>query len=213
MTSDDQDSLRFCMFPNKVFTDASQASMAAVKVAPGAIIDLQTEPTALDAQAKAEIMEARFNYDPRLEHALERVKADMYELLSVPKATVEDYKGMQASGKALKALYWPLITRCEEKWATWDAAIEWMVDMIAQMARAYGEAAAFEGAKYAVQIEHLYPITDDEDVERDADLREVTAKARSRKSYIEKWQRMDDAEAEITQIAKERGTLEDSYMT
>lgn len=213
MTSDDQDALRFCMFPQTVFTDAAEKSLEAIKVAPKAMIDLQTEPTAVDVQAKAGILESGFSYDGRLEHALERVKSDMYEILSVPKATIEDYKGMQASGKALKALYWPLISRCEEKWATWDTALKWMVDTIAQLAAAYGGGEAFCGARYKVEINHLYPITDDEEEERALDLREVSAKARSRKSYIEKWQRMDDADDEIEQLAKERTALEESYMT
>lgn len=38
-----------------------------------------------------------------------------------------------ASGKALRMLYDDLITRCEEKWATWDEAIIWLLRLIEEI--------------------------------------------------------------------------------
>ena len=211
LTSDDQDALKFNMFPQRVFEDASEDSLAQIKIAPGAMIDLQTDPAAIDRQAKYGMLEAGFNYDARLENHLKRIKSDMYALMCVPEGTPEDYKAMGISGKAMRALYWKLTSRCEEKWASWDTALKWMVHTLEKMAVAYGQGAEFAGADYTVTIEHLYPIMDDEEEERELDLREVAQKARSIKSYVEKWQPNTDADGELKQIAQERAMLEEYY--
>lgn len=211
LTSDDQDALKFNMFPQRVFTDASEASMEGVVIAPNAMVDLQTDPAGNGRQAQYGMLESGFNYDSRIENAIERVLTDMHKLLSVPKATTEDYKGMGVSGKALRALYWPLITRCEEKWATWDTALKWMVRCIIDVDESHGQK-RFAGAKFIVSIDHLYPITDDEEAERELDMHEVNRKVRSIKSYLEKWQPNVNSDEQLLQIAKELRLLEDAYL-
>lgn len=211
MTSDDQDALRFNMFPQRIFTDASEESLEKIQISPGSMVDLQTDPAATDRQAKFGVLEPGFNYNDRLENAIERVNSDMYELLGVPKATTEDYKGMGVSGKAMRALYWPLISRCEEKWATWGTALKWMVRCLVDIDRSHG-ANRFATARYIVQIEHLYPITDDEEAERLNDLTEVMRQARSKKAYIEKWQPNACSDDELRQVALEQAMLEDAFV-
>ena len=79
------------------------------------------------------------------------------------------------------------------------------------MARTYGTARVPE-IGHTIKVEHLYPIPDDEDEERAADLTEVGAGARSKLSYIGKWQPDIDAEGELRQIqAEQRAT--DAYGT
>ena len=51
--------------------------MDRVKIAPGAIIDAQTDPSS-DHQVDAKILEAQFSYNERIENALNRDKNDMY---------------------------------------------------------------------------------------------------------------------------------------
>ena len=211
ISSDDQDALRFNMFPQTVFTDASEDSLAEIKVAPKAMIDLQTDAAKADGQAKAQVLEAGFSYGERVEQVLDRLDVDMRKQLGVPPKTLDEYKSSGLSGKALKALYWPLIIKCDEKWTEWDAALIWMVGCLYDLAIAYGYGKEFEGAQYTVGIEHLYPLTDDEEEERALDLREVQAGARSIQSYIDKWRPTADAEAELQQIAKEKRLLEERY--
>ena len=64
LNSDDIDALRFQMFGQDVVTDAAGASVEAIVRAPGALVDLQTDPTmAMDGrQAKMERVESRFSY-------------------------------------------------------------------------------------------------------------------------------------------------------
>lgn len=210
--SDDADALKYNMFPQKVFVDASQDSMDALKIAPNAAIDLQTEPGLTGGRAAASVLESTFNYDSRLQHYLELLRQDMYSLLSVPQITKDTLQGIGVSGKAMRAMYWDLICRCDEKWADgWDDAIRWMVEHLFRMARAYGT--ALPEIDYLVDIDHLYPLMDDEEEERERDLNEVSRQARSRRSYIQKWHALDDPDAELKQIRAERQLLEESWAT
>lgn len=209
LISDDQDALRFNMFPMRIFKNASQESMEKLKISPGAIGDLSTDAAA-QGDVDANILESQFGYDGRFEHAIDRVKKDMYQLLSVPEVDADKLKSLGISGKAMKALYWPLICRCEEKWAAWDTAIRWLVRILVKMAKEYG-IADYTAAKYTIGIDHLYPIPDDEEDERGLDMQEVKARVRSRKAYVEKWQPTVDADAEIEQMAAEARMAEDGY--
>ena len=63
MVSDDQDALRFNMFPQTVFTDATENCLGSVKISPGAMIDLQTDPSQQGKQAQVSKLETHFSYD------------------------------------------------------------------------------------------------------------------------------------------------------
>ena len=210
LKSDDVDALKFNMFPQKVFVDASQASMDNIVIAPGAMIDLQSDPARVgQGHADAKVLEPTFSYDQRYEHAIDRIESDMYALISVPNVGTEELKGFAASGKAMRALYWDLICRCEEKWAEWDDALKWMVRRLIEMARLFGGTQLPE-IEYSVRVVHLYPIPDEEEDERMRDLQEVSQGTRSRLTYITKWQQGVDAAGELTQIQAERRS-EDAY--
>jgi len=211
LNSDDQDALKFNMFPQRVFTDATEESLEKIKIAPGAMVDLQTDPASREGrQAQAKMLESSFGYDSRFENAINRIKNDMYALLSVPNVGLEQLKGIATSGKAMRALYWGLISRCEERWNTWDAALRWMVRGLIKMAGAYNTA-SLPDIPYRVKIEHLFPIPEDEEEERDRDLTEVAQQVRSRQSYIGKWQPEEDAKTQWTEIIDEQRLTEDMY--
>jgi len=204
--SDDLDALKYQMFGQKVFTDASQESMENIRIAPNAMIDLQSEPGS-PHQARAQVLETTFAYGEHMKQTLDRLKDDMHEILSVPRITSELLTGLGVSGKAMRALYWSLNCRCEERWAEgWDAALRWMADAMIRLARHAGE--ELPEVDCRLNIEHLYPILDDEEDERSRDLDEVGLHARSRRSYIEKWQPDDDPDGELNQILKEKRMLE-----
>lgn len=211
VTSDDQDALRFNMYPQTIFVDTSEESLKNIKIAPAAIIDAQTDPARSDGQADVKKLESSFSYDSRIENLLDRLDLDMRKMLGVPPKSLDEYRASGVSGKALKALYWPLITKCEEKWTEWDSALVWMVRCLYDLALAYGQAGDFAGAEYSVRIEHLYPLTDDEEEERAQDLREVAQGARSIRSYIEKWRPDADSEEELKQMVLEKRMLEEQY--
>ena len=214
LNSDDADALKFNMFPQTVATDAKAESLENLRLSPGALVDLQTDPVVMgdtvSRQAKLQKLESNFGYSDRFEAAINRTKNDMYDLLSVPNISLEQLKGLMQSGKSMKALYWELITRCEEKWASWQPALEWLAHTVLKMQAAY---AGFEmPARYTVEVEHLYPILEDDFDEMSNDLREVAAGVRSRKSYINKWGTAPDADEELRQILREQSMTADGNL-
>lgn len=211
LNSDDADALKFNMFPQRVAVNADAKSLENIRISPGSLVDLMTDPALADDGVKADLnmLEASFNYSERFEAAINRTKNDMYDLLSVPNISLEQLKGLMQSGKSMKALYWELITRCEEKWATWEPALKWLAHTVLKMQAAY--AGYTIPIEYTVKVEHLYPILEDDFDEMSNDMQEVTQQLRSRKNYIEKWGVAPDADAELRQIKLEQTLLQDSY--
>jgi len=187
MKSDDLDALRFNMFPQRVAVDADGSSLESMVIAPGSLIDLMTDPARGDdgRQASLTMLEPKFGYNDRFENALDRIKQDMHELLGVPNVSADKLRGFAQSGIAIRALYWELEERCEERWVTWGPALEWMSRSILKMLSVYGTRKYPDDIR--VHIEHLYPIMADEHSERELDLREVAGGVRSADSYRRKW--------------------------
>ena len=205
LNSDDADALKFNMFPQTVATDAKAESLENILLSPGALVDLQTDPAVMgdsqSRQAKLEKLESSFGYSERFEAAINRTKNDMFDLLSVPNVSLEQLKGLMQSGKSMRALYWELISRCEEKWASWEPALKWMAMAILKMMKVYQNADIPED--FTIEIEHLYPILEDDFTEMANDRQEVASGLRSRAGYIRKWGVAADADAELARIAQE----------
>lgn len=215
LTSDDIDALKFQMFGQDVVTDASEDSLKNIKVAPGAMIDLQTDITQSNEgrQAKMERLESGFSYKDKFEDTVDRIKNDMYDTLDVPNVSLEQLKGLMQSGKSMKALYWGLMAACDEDWTEWGPALEQMVDYIFRMVDTYNLYGARKIAKYetTLKIERYYPIQEDENDQKRIDMEEVVAEVRSRKSYMNKWGEYEDIDSELEQIQLEKQMLQDSF--
>lgn len=215
LTSDDIDALRFQMFGQDVLTDASEESLKNIKIAPGAMIDLQTDlsQSADGRQAKIERLESSFSYKDKFEDTVNRIKNDMFDTLDVPNVSLEQLRGLMQSGKSMKALYWGLISACEEDWAEWGPALSQMVDYIFKMIDKYNLYNARKIAKYetTLNLEHSYPIQEDENEQKKIDMEEVISDLRSHKSYMSKWGKYEDVESELEQIQLEKQLLDDVY--
>lgn len=217
LTSDDIDALKFQMFGQDVVTDAAEESLKNIKVAPGAMVDLQTDVTQANAgrQAKMERLESGFSYKDKFEDTINRIKNDMYDIMDVPNVSLEQLRGLMQSGKSMKALYWGLISACEEDWTEWGPALGQMVDYIFRMVDIYNLYGARKIAKYetTLKIERYYPIQEDEDTQKRIDMEEVLAEVRSRKEYINKWSTVEDVESEIEEILKEKQQFSEDIFT
>ena len=129
-------------------------------------------------------------------------------------------KGVVSSGKTLKAIYWDLIVRCDEKMLAWRPALQFLGRCIIEGVRLYPKAGQFyidealPDVGYTIRVDNQYSLPEDEQEEKQTDLAEVTAQTMSRKSYMKKWRNLtdDEAEEELRQIALERQILEDSFM-
>lgn len=216
LQSDDLDALKFNMFPQKVATDADENSLKNLTIAPGALIDLQTDMAqgSQGRQANMQNLESSFSYGEKFETTLNRHKNNMYELMEVPNTALDQLKGLMTSGKSMKALYWGLISASEEEWTEWDPKLSKMADYIFQMVDIYNCYGARQIAKYETGMEIIkeYPLQDDMDEQKQIDMEEVITEVRSRESYINKWSNVEDIEAEMEQIRTEKDTMsQDNY--
>ena len=193
-------------------TDLDAKSVRNLKLAPGVFWDIVTDPIKANSgqQASVGTLSKTFAYDTRIENALNRMKTEMYETLSIPETDVDSLQGV-LSGKAMRALYWGLIERCEEKWSQWEPALTWMTYAIIEIAKIYSLVS--DEGDYKVEVINNYPIPEDETEEMEADLKKVNSDAMSRLSFYKKWVNNDEKEAmeEIKQIALEKRMLEDSF--
>ena len=214
MASEDIDSLRKGMSRIIYGVDVSPEASEKFQIKPGAYWDVETDPTAAEGkQAVLNTIGTDFGYGDKIQETLKRAKSDMYEILNIPNITNEELKGMMTSGKSMKALYWQLITRCEEKMMAWRPALTWMIEAILELTRVYNIENIPELTDYQVIVDNQYPLQEDEYEEIALDLQKVNSQAMSRKSFIKKWQGCTDdvADEELKQIALEREMLEESY--
>lgn len=214
LSSEDVDTLRKGMDRIIYGVDIDPEASEKFKLKPGAFWDVPTDPTAEGKQATLGTIPTDFNYGDKIENSLKRIKLDMYEMLNIPMLSNDELKGMMTSGKTMKALYWQLITRCEEKMMAWRPALEWLIRAILEITEVY-QIEKLPQLDYTVTVENNYPLQEDEDEEKTLDLQQVNAQAMSRKTFIKKWQGVTDdvADAEIKQIALEREMLEESYVS
>ena len=214
LSSEDVDTLRKGMDRIIYGVDIDPEASENFKLKPGAYWDVPTDPTAEGKQATLGTIPTDFGYGDKIENSLKRIKSDMYEMLNIPMLSNDELKGMMTSGKTMKALYWQLITRCEEKMMAWRPALEWLIRAILEITEVY-QIEKLPQLDYTVTVENNYPLQEDEDEEKTLDLQQVNAQAMSRKTFIKKWQGVTDdvADAEIKQIALEREILEESYVS
>lgn len=221
LANSDIDSERKSMNPIRYAIDASDNSTKNLSSSPGSFWDIQSNQQGSDPKnASVGMLEAGMNYANALKITLDRIENTMFSQLEIPNINSEKLQGVITSGKALKALYWSLIVRCNEKMLIWGPALQYIADIILEGAKLYPESARVmtdievPDIVYEVQVENNYPLPEDEVEEKTMDLAEVSAQTMSRKAYMKKWRNLTDEEvqAELQQIALERQMLEDSFM-
>lgn len=219
----DIDSGRKSMNPIRYTVDASSESTSNLSSSPGSFWDIQSTQEGSDPKnASVGMLEASMNYSAALKVTLDRIENAMYSQLEIPNINSEKLQGVITSGKTLKALYWSLIVRCNEKMLTWGPALKAIAELIIEGAKLYPKSKDFlkmtdfeiPDIEYEVKVENNYPLPEDEAEEKTMDLAEVSAKVMSRKAYMKKWRNLTDEEVEqeLEQIAKERQMIEDSFM-
>lgn len=220
MSSADLDAERKGMNPIRWTIDADPGSTKNLSIGPGAYWDLASDQNqAQDKQAQVGVLDSPMSYSEALSTTLNRIKNDMHEQVSVPNVSPDALKGVVSSGKTLKAIYWDLIVRCDEKMLAWRPALEFLAECIIEGVRLYPKAGQFyideplPDTPYEIRVDNQYSLPEDEAEEKQIDLAEVTALTMSKKAYMKKWRGLtdDEADEELRQIALERQLLEDSY--
>lgn len=216
----DIDAERQGMNPVRWARDMNPESTKGLSIAAGAFWDLQTDQNSAEGvTGEVGVLETTMNYTNAVSSTLARIKSSMYDSIDMPDVSPEALKGVVSSGKTLKAIYWGLIVRCDEKMLAWRPAIESIMRFIIEGAKLYPGSAksyvaeAIPDVPYVVRVDNQYPLPEDEQEEKNIDLAEVQAQTMSKKAYMKKWRNLTDeeADAELEQIAKERELLEDAF--
>lgn len=208
--SDYRDALKFKMFEQPVFNNVDDASIKGIEIAPGSVISIKPDPSnasdnGAPLPASVQMLSSTFNFADAVNSYLDGLKKDMYELMEQPlPEQVHDVP----SGKALGMLYYDLISRCEDKWAVWDEAIRWAIDLILEMVDMFklyidNPNRAFITTETLLTIEHNYPIPQDEAEKKDIAIKEVGAGVKSKVTYIKEYGNVEDEQAEYEQIKAE----------
>lgn len=218
LSNADIDAERKSMNPTKYTVDMESNSTKNLSTAAGAFWDLGSDQNLDKPAPQVGLLEPAMNYSQALKISLDRIKTTGYEQIDMPNITLETMTGVITSGKALKAIYWPLIIRCQEKMKMWGPQLRTLINIIIQGAMVYPNCIVqytddtISPVAYEINIEANTPLPEDEIEEKNMDLAEVESQVMSKKSYMKKWRGLTDDEVmeELEQIALERQLLEDS---
>lgn len=218
LSNADIDSERKSMNQIKYAIDMDSNSTKGLSTAPGAFWDLGSDQNLDNAHTAIGTINPDTSYSAALQSSLDRIKSTGYDQVDMPDINLQTMSGAITSGKALKAIYWPLIIRCKEKMKTWGPQLEAMVSIIIDGSIVYPNCIKrytddfLVSVAYEVDVEQNIPIPDDEVEEKQVNLAEVTAQVMSRKSYMKKWYQLTDDEVseELEQIAIEKQIIEEA---
>lgn len=216
MSNADLDAERKSMNPVKWAIDMEANSTKNLSTAAGAFWDLGSDQNLDRPSPGVGMLEPAMHYSEALKTSLDRIKNAGYEQIDMPNIT--ELQASLVSGKALKAIYWPLIVRCNEKMKMWGPQLRALVNIIIQGAMVYPNCVekyindTITPVDYEITVVHNTPLPEDEIEEKNMDLAEVESKVMSRKSYMKKWRGLtdDEVQEELDQIALERQMIEDS---
>lgn len=220
LANGDTDAERKTMNPTRYTVDMDQRSTKNLSSSAGAFWDLQSDQNLETPKPLVGMLESSMNYSAALKTSLDRIKTAGYEQVDMPNITLETMVGNITSGKALKAIYWPLIVRCKEKMKMWGPKLRQLTEIIFEGALAYPNTITkyvdqpIVPVAHEIKVEQNTPLPEDELEERNMDLAEVAANTMSKKAYMKKWRGLTDDEVkeELEQIALERQIIDDSFM-
>ena len=218
LSNADIDAERKSMNSIKYGIDLDRNSTKGLSTAPGSFWDLGTDQNLDKPSPKIGMLEPSMGYSDALKTSLDRIKTVAYEQIDMPNVTLETMTGAITSGKALKAIYWPLIVRCKEKMTMWGPNFRQMVNIIIQGAYVYPKTVQkyisepLVPVDYEIKVEQNTPLPEDELEERQQDLSEVDTNVMSKRAYMKKWRGLtdDEAQEELEQIAYERQIIEEA---
>lgn len=216
----DVDCDRKGMNPIRYVVDMNANTTKNLSSSAGSFWDLKSEQNQNNVSPMVGVLSPSMQHTESLKATLDRINTSMYGELDIPNISEETLVGSITSGKALKALYWSLIVRCDEKMKTWIPAIMFIVRTAIDLAllnvdivkTKYG-IEDLKAVEYEITVQENYALLDDETEEKTTDLSEIAANARSRKSYIKKWRKdecLTDAQIdeELLQIALENNMMD-----
>ena len=215
LSSKDMDAIRKGADQIVYAMDVDPRTTKGLSRGPGAFWDMQSDPNSEDRSGSVGVVNNNMEYSTALEATLARLKQAMYNQLDVPDTGRDALQGILTNGKTMKAIYWGLMVRCDEKMLDWIPAIENTIRNIIFGAMLFPDSKAVYDVgeitdEYDLVVENTYPLLEDELEEKATDMLEVNTKVMSRKAYMKKHRALNDEEVtqELEQIALEVQMLE-----
>lgn len=211
----DIDAERKGMNPIRYVVDMNSDTTEDLSSGAGAFWELKTDQNQNQVHPLIGTLSPEMNHTEPVKTTLDRLKVTMYGELDVPNISEETLAGTITSGKALKALYYPLTVRCDEKMKAWIPALKFIARTIIDFAKlnrdnvvSFYVLSELDDVQINIEVDENYALLDDETEEKASDLAEVAANARSRKSYNKKWRKSEfrsdkQIDKELMQIAIE----------
>lgn len=142
--SDSSDSLRFGMFPIKIFINAVLPTKKDIEA--GKAEPLALSPDSIwaansaypDKPADFKIVEQKFEYKETLKEHIDRIVGWMHQMANVPQLSPELIKGLgQLSGFAILLLYGAIISATDQAMISWKPRLRRMFGMMLYMLNKY----------------------------------------------------------------------------
>lgn len=216
----DIDSLRRGENPIYALIDMNPETTKNLSGAPGSLWDLHSNQNEDNIHPGVQVLETGLNHSEPVKTTLQRIKQAMFSTVDVPDISEEGLLSGITSFKALKALYYPLSVRCDEKMKTWIPAIQKIFDFVLtfgilepDLINGVYALALNKNQAYEIMVQQNYALLEDENEEKEIDLSEIQAKAMSVLSYLKKWRSEDlktdkQRQDELMQIAIESNMLD-----
>lgn len=224
LSGSDTDSIRRGANPVYVLVDMNPETTKGLSIAPGSLWDVHSDQNQDEVHPQALTLSPPLTHSEPLKTTLQRINQAMHESVEVPDISSEGLLSGITSFKALKALYFDLSVRCDEKLKTWIPALQKVFKFVIKFAILEPDiingiyALSVEGGKtYDILIQQNYALLEDENEEKQIDLQEVQTKAMSVLSYLKKW-RSDELRTdkqrqdELMQIAMEANMFDSASL-
>lgn len=216
----DVDCVRKGMNPIRYTVDMSRETTKNLSSSAGSYWDLEHNMNLDEPTPMIGTLSPDMGHTEALKNTLDRINSEMYNELDIPNISEETLVGTITSGKSIKALYYSLMVRCDEKFKTWKPAIENIIKFVLEIVllnkditKTIYEIPQLNDVEYDIVINEKYALLDDELEEKSSDMEEVQNNLRSVKSYLKKHRHEDlitdqQIDEEILQIVYEKSMFD-----
>lgn len=212
------------MYPVTYVVDMNTRTTKNLPTGPGAFWEFKSDQEMENPKSLVGQIAPSMTHTEPVKATLERIKGTMYNLLDVPDISQSGLLSGITSFKALKALYFPLTVRCNEKMRDWKPALEYIFRKAIELAILNGTVTktlyivpSLKQVEYEIEVVENYALLEDEEEEKALDMQEIATSTRSVYSYLKKW-RVEDLktdeqiEQEIMRIATEKNMFDTMSM-
>ena len=210
MMEDASDSLAFEMFGITVITNAKEGTARQMKIAPGAVVEIQPNVEGISADMKQ--LEARFEWKEAYKDQYNRIKSALHELSGLPQIVPQELNFGGMNDRALQVLYQDIIQETEEHWLSWEVGFTELFEKSVKYLQARTSHTKFKYDKAEIlgidseletKMNFILPLPDDRDQLVDLLIKEVDNELDSKRGAMKRLG-VVDVEGKLEEIYAEK---------